>query len=267
MSPPQPAAVAFRASRAFLVRAQDIGEADRRLVFFTEGYGVVTAAAKSARRSRKRFGGTLQKYLLLDVSWTERGSRMPLLTSASLLESFWDIVGEWEKVRHADYVLELAAGIFPQPGPKPKAFAFLLALLSALLSGEPPEATARKAEAVFLSLGGWGPALGACRKCGRGIEAIGAGNRAERVAFRFLAADGGVRCGTCGGSGGAGTPLSPGAIRTWRAVQSASPAALGRLRIPESILKELQIVMPNYVAWCLGRQFRSIASDGSSRKP
>ncbi len=266
MSPPQAAPVAFRTSRAFLVRAQDMGEADRRLVFFTEGFGVVTAAAKSARRSRKRFGGTLQKYLLLEISWTERGSRMPLLGSASLLESFWDIVGEWEKVRHADYILELVSGTFPQPGPKPRVFAHLHGLLSALSSGDPPEATARKAEAVFLSLGGWGPALGACRKCGREVEE-GGDNRGERVTFRFAAAEGGLRCGRCADPGGEGTPLSRGAIRTWRAVQSASPAALARLRISESILKELQLVMPNYVTWCLGRQFRSIAPGGSSRNP
>lgn len=267
MSLRQAAPLSFRSSRAFLVRAQDMGEADRRLVFFTEGFGVVTAAAKSARRSRKRFGGTLQKYLLLDISWTERGAAMPLLTSASLAESFWDIVEDWEKVRHADYILELASGVFPQPGPKPKAFAHLHGLLSALSSGEPPESTARKAEAAFLSLGGWGPALGGCRTCGREADGGVAANRGERVSFRFVAAEGGLRCGTCAGPGGAGTLLSPGAIRTWRAVQSASPPALGRLRIPESILKELHTVIPKYIEWCLGRQFRSMASGDPSRKP
>ena len=266
MSPPQAAPLAFRTSRAFLVRAQDLGEADRRLVFFTEGCGVVTAAAKSARRSRKRFGGTLQKYLLLDISWTERGARMPLLTSASLLESFWDIVGQWEKVRHADYILELASGAFPQPGPKPRVFAHLHGLLSALSSGEAPEATARKAEAVFLSLGGWGPALGACRKCGSEVGEVG-GNRPERVSFRFVAAEGGLRCGKCAGSGGEGTPLSRGAIRTWRAIQSASPGALRRLRIPESILEELRVVMHEYIEWCLGRAIRGAAPGEPSRKP
>ncbi len=259
MSLRQAAPLAFRASRAFLVRAQDMGETDRRLVFFTEGFGVVTLVAKSARKSRKRFGGTLQKYLLLDLSWTERGGGMALLTSASLLESFWDIVGEWEKVRHADYILELAAGAFPQPGPKPKVFACLLGLLAALSSGETPESAARKAEAAFLSLGGWGPALARCRKCGREVDGGAARNRAERVPFRFDSSEGGLLCGECAGARGAGTPLSPGAIRTWRAIQSASPTGLARLRIPDSILKELRIVIPKYVEWCLGRRFRSIA--------
>ncbi len=263
----QAAPAVFRASRAFLVRAQDMGEADRRLVFFTESAGVVNVAAKSARRSRKRFGGTLQKYLLLDIAWTERGSAMPLLTSSSLLESFWNIVEEWEAVRHADYLLELASGVFPQPGPKPAAFACLLRLLSALSSGEAPESAARKAEAAFLSLGGWGPALAACRACGREAGEAPAGAGAGIAPFRFIAAEGGLRCGKCPAPGAAGIPLSAGAIRTWRAIQSASPAALGRLRIHDSILVELRLVIPKYVEWCLGRQFRSIAADGPSRRP
>jgi len=234
-----------------------MGEADKRLVFFTESSGVLNVAAKSARKSRKRFGGTLQKYLLLAISWTERGGGMPLLASASLVESFWDIVEAWDKVRHADYILELVSGLFPQPGPKPKAFALLLRLISALSSGEKPESVVRKAEAAFLSLGGWGPALAACRKCGR--EAGGGPRKgADRVSFRFVASEGGLHCGECVPPGGGGVGLSPGAIRTWRAIQSASPAALGRLRIPESILEELRVVMPKYIEWCLGKQFRSI---------
>lgn len=266
MTLPQAAPRAFRASRAFLVRAQDMGEADRRLVFFTESSGVLTVAAKSARKSRKRFGGTLQKYLLLDIAWTDRGGGMPLLTSASLVESFWDIVEAWEKVRHADYILELASGVFPQPGPKPKAFALLFRLLSALSSGEKPESAARKAEAAFLSLGGWGPALAGCRKCGR--EAGGGPRKgAERLSFRFVASEGGLHCGKCAPPGGGAAVLSPGAIRTWRAIQSASPPALGRLRIPESILEELQLVIPKYIEWCLGKQFRSIPPAGTSRMP
>ncbi|MGE5663671.1 MAG: DNA repair protein RecO [Deltaproteobacteria bacterium] len=257
----------FGASRAFLVRAQDIGEADRRLVFFTESSGVLAAAAKSARKSRKRFGGALQKFLLLDIAWTERGSGMPVLASASLVESFWDIVESWDKVRHADYILELAAGLFPQPGPKPKAFALLLRLLSALSSGELPESVARKAEGSFLSLGGWGPALAACRQCGREAGANPARKGVERPSFRFVVSEGGLRCWRCAPPGGSGALLSPGAIRTWRAIQSASPAALGRLRIQDSILEELQGIIPEYLEWCLGRQFRSIAREIPSRKP
>jgi len=166
-----------------------MGEADRRLAFFTETDGAVSVVAKAARRSRKRFGGALQKYFLLEVGWTEEPRRMPILTSASILVSFWDIVADWDRVRYADYLLELASSLFPQSGHKTKAFAFLLAGFRSLSGGETSASVGRKAEAAFLSLGGWGPELSGCLRCGR----------AESGSFRFVVSEGRLYCLACSG--------------------------------------------------------------------
>ncbi|MBK5094070.1 MAG: DNA repair protein RecO [Deltaproteobacteria bacterium] len=245
----------FRSSRAFLVRAADMGETDRRLTFFTEADGALTAVAKAARRSRKRFGGALQKYFLLDVVWTEEPKRMPILTSASILASFWEIVANWERVRYADYLLELVSSLFPQAGPQSKAFAFLLAGFRSLSAGESPVSVGRKAEAAFIALGGWGPDLSACRGCGR----------EESRSFHFVVSEGRLYCGAC--TGRAGNLLSLGAVRTWRALQASSPATVGRIRIPESVLEELQTVIPKYLMWNFGGPFRSLGGDPTVGKP
>jgi DNA repair protein RecO (recombination protein O) len=245
----------YRSSRAFLVRSADMGEADRRLTFFAEAEGVMTAVAKFARRSRKRFpGGSLQKYFLLDIAWTEGAGRMGILTHSSVVESFFCIVDDWEKVRYADYLLELAANLFPQPGPKPRAFAVLHACFQALHNGEAPASGGTKAEAAFLSIAGWGPDLSRCRSCGR------AGNEP----YRFVARTGGLLCGDCAGR--EGILLSPGSVRTWRAIQTSEPSALRRLRIPYNILKELQAVLPGYLEWNLGRPLRSLGGGAQGRK-
>lgn len=235
-----------RSSRAFVVRAQDLGELDRRLVFFTREAGVVTAVAKAARHSRKRFGGALQKYLLLDIGWTEAPGRMPVLVHAAVGESFWAIVEDWERVRHADHLLELAAALFPQPGPKPRAFDLLLYGLRAIAGKEAPASSARKTEAAFLAACGWGPDLSGCRRCGA----------SESPLFRFVPSEGGVICDRC--RPGGGFRLSLGAVRTWRALQAIPPRALPRIRISDSILKELQDVIPSYLEWHIGRPLRSL---------
>lgn len=245
----------FRSSQAFLVRSVDMGEADRRLALFTETDGAVSVVAKAARRSRKRFGGALQKYFLLEVAWTEEPRRMPILTSASILVSFWDIVADWDKVRYADYLLELASSLFPQSGHKKKAFAFLLAGFRSLSGGESPVSVGRKAEAAFLSLGGWGPELSGCHRCGK----------ADSGSFRFVVSEGRLYCGRCSGKGG--HPLSLGAVRTWRALQALSPTNVGRVRVPESVLKELQMVIPKYLEWNIGSGFRSLGVDSAGRRP
>jgi DNA repair protein RecO (recombination protein O) len=239
----------FHASPAFLVRAVDLGEADRRLSFFTREAGVVSTIGKSAWRSRKRFGGTLQRYVLLDIAWTESARGAALLTAASVSESFWSIVEDWERVRHGDYFLELAAELFPQAGAKPKAFAILLEGIRALAAGDPPGRTARKVEAAFLAVGGWGPDLARCRACGR----------ADSRRFRFLPAEGGILCETCPPDGG--ISLSLGAVKTWRALQAGSGAPRGRLRISDIITEELRSVIPKYVEYCLGKPVRSLGGE------
>lgn len=243
----------FRSSRALLVRSSERGESDRRLAFFTEKEGMISVTAKAALSSRRRFGGSLQRYLLLDISWIESPGRAAILDSAAVLDSYWRIVEDWEKVRHADYLLELAAAMFPQPGPKPKAFRILLQEMRSMAAGEPPAAAARKAEAAFLSLAGWGPDLGGCRGCGRPVGS--AGTSVGRT-VRFSVDEGGFRCGNCARHGG--VPLSIGAVRTWSALQTSSPSLLRRIRIPDIILEELHEVIPKYLEQHLGKSFRSL---------
>ena len=247
----------YRSARAFLVRSIDTGETDRRISFFTDSDGMVSTVAKAAHRSRKRFGGSLQKYFLLNVAWTESPGRMPVLESVSLVTSFWEIVADWEKVRHADYLLELAAVLFPQPGPKPKAFDVLLAGMRSLALGEPPHSLARKSEAAFLSLGGWGPNLTACRRCGQPTGSFQSKLHGRSV--RFVLSEGGILCGHCPGDGG--VHLSLGALKTWRALQASSPAVLARVRITDTILDELQIVIPKYLEYCIGKRLRSLGGE------
>lgn len=237
----------FHSSPAFLARAIDLGESDRRLTFFTRDAGVLVTVGKSAWRSRKRFGGALQRYVLLDIAWTQRAGRMAVLSSAAVNLSFWKIVEDWERVRYADHLLEVATELFPQGGAKPRAFEVLLRGMRSIADGESPPEAARRAEAEFLAIGGWGPDLSGCRKCGE----------KEGRSFRFLGSEGGVLCGACPPLGG--VPLSLGAVKTWRSLQAGKTTARGRLRIPVVIAEELRHVIPGYIEYCLGKHLRSLA--------
>jgi DNA repair protein RecO (recombination protein O) len=251
----------FRSSRALLVRSVDVGESDRRVSFFTEGYGLLIMVGKAARRSARRFGGTLQKYLLLEVGWTEVTGRMPVLGSSVLIESFWSIVEDWERVRHADYLLELTAALFPQAGSKRTVFGVLLSGLRALAAGDPPSMVARKAEVSYLSIGGWGPDLSACKRCGRSVETF---LKTGRWTLGFLPSEGGLLCGACRGT--AGVPLSPGAVKTWQILQASSPSVRERIRISETILVELQSVIRQYLEFNMGFAVRGATGSPSGEK-
>lgn len=260
---PSAGARSFRSSRAFLIRAVDSGETDRRISLFTESDGMVAAMAKAARRSRKRFGGTLQKYFLLDVAWTEAPGRMPVLESVSLLASFWEIVMDWEKVRHADYLLELAAALFPQPGPKSNVFDVLLTGMRALAQGAPPDALARRAEAAFLAMGGWGPDLAVCRRCG--APSGDSRSNFPGRSVRLVLSEGGIYCRNCPDE--RGMLLSLGALKTWKVLQGRPSSVISRVRITDAILDELKLVIPKYLEYCIGIRLRSLGGGLGAGNP
>jgi DNA repair protein RecO (recombination protein O) len=223
-----------------------MGESDRRLTFFSEAEGTVSLLAKAAKKSRKRFGGVLQRYLFLEISWSCIADRMPVLDQASLVASFWEIVEDWEKVRHADHLLELAVNLFPQTGAKPRAFEALFSGMRAIALGDDPASVVLRTEASMLAIAGWGPNLEGCRICGS----------SQAPGFRFVISEGAVSCPSC--SGAHGRILSLGAVKTWRALQSSSPSVLGRIRLSKQITLELQDVIGDYIQYCIGKPLRSL---------
>ena len=54
-------------TRALVLRTFDQGESDRVVHLYTETHGRVGAIAKGARRSKRRFPGTLEILSLIDV--------------------------------------------------------------------------------------------------------------------------------------------------------------------------------------------------------
>ena len=67
-------------SPAVLIRRLDYGDFDLIITFLTLGKGKVTAIAKSAKRSTKRFAGILELFYFLDiVIHTGKGKGLPVL--------------------------------------------------------------------------------------------------------------------------------------------------------------------------------------------
>jgi len=148
-------------------------------------------------------------------------------------------------VRTADHLLEVASELFPQAGPKPRAFEVLLRGMRSIAEGEPPAETARKAEAEFLAIGGWAPTWpGAVnarkrRPVPTGFSLRGRGPVRRPVARR-------------------GIPPLP---RRRKDVARPAGGGDGRTRsAPDSVViaEELRVVIPGYVEYCLGKQLRSL---------
>lgn len=182
-------------TEALLVRKVPFGDADVMVTLFTEARGLVSAVARSARRSARRFPA-LEPMHLLRVSLDERASaELASLTEATLLHPRLGLTGDLDKLEAAGQALRWVRRALSPHTPEPALFQEVNAMLDDLDtggSGKAPRARLAALGLYLLASVGWGLDLERCVGCGRDC--------AEGASAYVDAARGGLVCRACGGA-------------------------------------------------------------------
>jgi DNA repair protein RecO (recombination protein O) len=190
---------------AIVLRTVDTGESDRVVTLLSRERGKVSAFARGARASRRRFGGSLEPFTLLTAEVRERAASELLgLDSVTPLDAFGGIRGDLARIACAGYAAELARELVREHEPHDDLFDLLAAYLASLAAAPARPAALRAFELGALRAAGLSPRLDACARCGRPPPAE------ERA--RFDPGQGGILCEPCAPYAAPGTPsLSAGA--------------------------------------------------------
>jgi DNA repair protein RecO (recombination protein O) len=184
------------ASEALLLRRVEYGEADLVLTLLTEKLGKVSALARGARKSSKRFGGALEPMHTLSVELDERpGAELFTLLEAKLKVPRAKILDSLPAMEAAGKALSWARRAAPPRTPEAAPYAVLCTLLDRLAAAENAEAcnvALAEAGLSLLSAFGWGIDFERCVRCGR--QALPAQSASVD------AARGGLICRSCGGA-------------------------------------------------------------------
>lgn len=177
------------------MRRVEYGESDLVVTLFTEAVGRVSALARGARASRRRFAGTLEPMHTLKVELSERPpSELMILGGSSLAVPRPYLVGNLAGLEAAGRALTWLRHTTAPHAPEPRiwqVFTRLLDHLNGALAKR--EAHRHLAQAGLALLGelGWGLDLTGCVSCGRACEP---GRPATVDPLR-----GGLVCRACGG--------------------------------------------------------------------
>jgi DNA repair protein RecO (recombination protein O) len=221
-------------TRALLLKRVEYGDADLVLTLFTEKLGRVSALARSARRSQRRFGSSLEPLHTLEVRLEDRPkNELSLLREARIVTPRSALTTSLERMRAAGRALGWVRKAAPAHTPEPELFAALEALLDEL--GAPDAVEADRALAAsglyLLSALGWGLDFERCVRCGKPCPH-------ESTAL-VDPARGGLVCRSCGG---ARKRLDPALReRLGRAAASGDPRALepGDAEIALSLVEDV----------------------------
>jgi len=160
---------------AIVLRTVAYGDSDVIAHLLVRGRGRVSAFARGARSSRRRFGGALEPFQLVEVLLAERsGQELWILREAAVAEAYAGVREDLHRIAHAGYAAELAHELSRPAEPADELFALVTEFLHRLATGP---ATA-----------GLSPELSACARCG---SAVPWGKAA------FDAGAGGLACGRC----------------------------------------------------------------------
>ncbi|MEY2669575.1 MAG: hypothetical protein RJA59_2213 [Pseudomonadota bacterium] len=181
--------------RAVVLRTVDYGERDRVVTLLSRERGKLSAFARGARSSRRRFGGALEPFTLLSVEVGERGGDLGVLEDASVERGFGALRADFTRIACASYAVELARELVRDAEPHEELFDALVAYLASLDDGPARPWDLRRFELDALRAAGLQPALVECARCGR---------PAGEGPAPFDPLQGGVLCPGCASTAGAG---------------------------------------------------------------
>src|SRR6185369_2515779 len=96
------------ATPALVLRTRPYGESDRIVTLITEQHGKLTGIAKGAKNSRRRFGGTLEPFVLIRAVFRQRSSSdLVFLLRCELIGTLRAFTRDLDRFAAGSYVLEL----------------------------------------------------------------------------------------------------------------------------------------------------------------
>lgn len=145
--------------QAIVLSTRDYGESDRIVSLFTLEYGRLKAFSKSARASRRRFGGSLEPAHRLELALKYKDEGLCRLERVEATWSYPGLRQTLETLTMALYGCELVEALTPEGHPLPRLFRLLSALLAHLDQGGATEADRRFFEVNLLNILGYRPPL------------------------------------------------------------------------------------------------------------
>lgn len=230
---------------AVVIGAMDYREADRIVTLFTLEHGRVRGIARGARKSRRRFGASLELFARVRARLQLRDGLSPLL-EADLVTVYPGIRRDLPRIALAGYCCELVDHFLPDGMPNPRLFRLLVTLLEHLDQSAAAPEDRRFFEVNLLNILGYRPPLDACPACGADLGLTGG----------LLAGGGmhGIPCPTCANTG---RSISSATIQALR--KSLRTGRFGAVPFTGESLTEAGELLDRAIAGHLHRPIKSLA--------
>ncbi len=160
----------LKQSEAIVLRSYPLHEADLLVTFFTRAEGKVKGVAKSAKKSRKRFGGALEPLTAVRVYYDDReGKELARIDSCDVIESPLATQVDYPRAVGLGHIAELLDELLPEREANDAIFRLTSVVLTNLRAGA-IWMPLTYFQLWLVRLVGFLPELNACIVCGADLD-------------------------------------------------------------------------------------------------
>lgn len=172
------------------MRSYPLAEADRLVSFLSRSMGRVRGVAAGARKTKSRFGSTLERLSHVRIWYYVRETRdLVRINQCEMIESFLDSFRDYALSVVLSLFSEITEAVLPEWEAADANFRLLLLASQAVKRTGKAELPLAYFSLWTVKLGGWLPVLGSCARCGKELH--------EREARYFSSANSAMVCEKC----------------------------------------------------------------------
>jgi DNA repair protein RecO (recombination protein O) len=157
-------------SEAIVLQRYPLGEADRLVSFLSRTMGRVRGVAAGSRKTKSRFGSSLEKLSHIRIWFFEREARdLVRISQCEMIESFLDVFRDYPSSVAFALFTEITEAVLPEREASDPNFRLLLLAAQCVKRTGKSELPLAYFALWTVKLGGWLPALDRCAFCGTAL--------------------------------------------------------------------------------------------------
>jgi DNA repair protein RecO (recombination protein O) len=165
-------------TEGLVLRSFGLSEADKIVVFLTREHGLVRGVAKGAKRLKSRFGGSLEPFSIVNLTYYQKEDReLVSIKQSEIIRSFFETASNPNLFQKFAYIVELLNDFAPPSDPNERLYRMAKVCLET--ADENPEMLIQMIlyfELWLLKLGGYLPSWERCDNCRRELNSRERGN-------------------------------------------------------------------------------------------
>jgi DNA repair protein RecO (recombination protein O) len=245
-------------SEGIVLKSSVYGEADLIVTYLTGDQGIIKVFAKSPRKTKSRFGSSLEPLTHAKISWFgKEDAGLPRLTQSDIITPYHVLREDYRSFVSLCGIFELITRFLPERDPSPETFSLLRNLLSAIRPGEENNLYYLYFKVGFLSLAGYLPKLDACGLCSRK-------SGDDKAAASFYVSHGALMCEACAADRSDAISVSPAALRFYLSFIKWRFENISRVKAPAPLVSEMNELIDAHIRYIASRPLKTAAFGAKS---